>query len=141
FGHPTDSPLQPARQMLAGLGKVLSQVTIDVSIQPEKRKRVDKPKELHLDCLFPHRPFHQALVPPRSGERKWFDASQAREDLPAIVLDQRFEAAVPLVAARCRRRHWATNQRSHPPCWLPRLEQPLHLSCFQVQGCYHKVME
>ncbi len=83
---------QPGRRSPC-LAEVFAQMAGDVGRRAQQRQHVDEAKQLDLDRLVAHAPFHEAVVPPRRAERQRRGAVEPGEDLAAVADGQRFESA------------------------------------------------
>ena len=89
------SQRRPRRSQAGKLGpasaKYSRRCARDLRRRVQQGQDVDEAKQLDLDRLVVHGPFHQALVPPARAEEHGPGGRQPREDVAAVIQRQGFE--------------------------------------------------
>ena len=76
--------------MLGRFLKILTQMAGDLLGSVQERQHVDEAKQLELDRLVAHGPFHEPIVPPPGREHERALRIEAGEQLSAIGLRETF---------------------------------------------------
>ena len=115
--------------MLARFLEIFAQVANDLVRTTQEGQDVDEAKELQLDGLIAHGPFHEPIVPPTRRQRHRPMRIEAGKQLAAICLRESFDVV------HNRHRRCKKIERSRARSKWPRCKKPL-TSCAAPPGAH-----